>query len=84
MCPRRRRKIAATALGLGYFIGLCRLIEGAHWPSDVVYSGVLTLGAVYALHRLVFWGAKPIPADAVEAPRVGALAILAKMRKFLL
>lgn len=55
LCYRRRRRWALmfVALGLagGLLIGAGRIAQGAHYPSDVVWSG----GMVY-LSGLVLWG----------------------------
>ena len=47
--PRRRRAIAAAAIGFGSLVGLVRLAEGGHFLSDVVFSGLLVGGLTWLL-----------------------------------
>jgi lipid A 4'-phosphatase len=46
----RRRGIAA-ALGFGVLVGLGRIVQGAHFLSDVVYAGLLAYGTT----ALLYW-----------------------------
>ncbi len=48
---RRRHWAIAGALGLGAMVGLGRIIQGAHFLSDVVFSGLLAYGVAWALHH---------------------------------
>ncbi len=57
---RDRHWAIAGALALGAVIGLGRIIQGAHFLSDVVFSGLLAYGVAWALHRWLV---------AVRAPR---------------
>ena len=52
--PARRNRAAAGAIGLGAAIGLMRILWGAHFFSDVVFSGIATCAAVLALHWAMF------------------------------
>ena len=49
----RRRAWLAAALGAGLAIGAERIAQGAHYPSDVVFSGVVVIFAAALLHRLM-------------------------------
>ncbi|MBU0514191.1 MAG: phosphatase PAP2 family protein [Proteobacteria bacterium] len=54
---RRRRTgrlVAAGAVGYGAFMGLVRVIQGAHFASDVLWSAGVTLGTALVLHDFVF------------------------------
>lgn len=55
LLPARRRPagIVATLL-LGAGIGLMRMLQGAHFFSDVVFSGLIVSAAVLALHWAMF------------------------------
>jgi lipid A 4'-phosphatase len=48
--PARRSSIAA-ALGFGALVGLARIVQGSHFPSDVVFAGFLVYGVTAALYR---------------------------------
>ncbi len=67
--------VVATAVALVVGVGAARLYRGAHHPSDVLGSLVLTLPWLYALHRLVPRAglppdrAVPPPHPAVTPPR---------------
>ena len=53
LLPRgsRRRSATAATLGLGAVIGLGRIVQGAHFLSDVVFAGLL----VYGITALLYW-----------------------------
>ncbi len=54
--PSSGRQIALVAAPLLILIGwACRVVVGAHWPSDVVLTTVLVFVWVVALSRLVRW-----------------------------
>ncbi|KIL99787.1 Phosphoesterase PA-phosphatase related [Paramagnetospirillum magnetotacticum MS-1] len=54
MAPPRRRRIAVMAgLGFGLAMGLVRIAQGGHFLSDVAYSGVIVVGLIMGLHRLI-------------------------------
>ena len=51
MAPGRRRRMAMTgAVVLGALIGLGRMMQGAHWLSDVVFAGVFNIAIAWALY----------------------------------
>ena len=49
LVPQRRRAVAAV-LAFGAFIGAVRILQGAHFLSDVVFSGVFMAMVVATLH----------------------------------
>ncbi len=54
MAPGRRRRMAMTgAVALGALIGLGRMMQGAHWLSDVVFSGVFNVAIAWALYHWI-------------------------------
>ncbi len=50
---RRRRMIASSALLSGTTIGLIRMAQGAHFLSDIVFSGVFTVLVAWLLSVLI-------------------------------
>ncbi len=51
---RRRRRLAiACAVAAGSLLGLARIVQGGHFLSDVVLSGLLVTATSWLLHRLV-------------------------------
>jgi lipid A 4'-phosphatase len=59
--PRRTTAIAA-ALAIGALIGLARIMQGAHFLSDVVFAGLLVFGTTMLLHWWI------IERDGLAAP----------------
>ena len=53
---RRRRQLAAAALGFGAFVGLARIAQGGHFLSDTVFAGLLATGTAWLVHRWVVVG----------------------------
>lgn len=53
LASRRRKIYISMALGAGITFGLMRIVQGAHFLSDVIYSGIFTVTIVYALYWLV-------------------------------
>lgn len=51
---RRRRLLLGAALTFGGLVGLARIAAGAHFLSDVVFSGVFVVLVAYLLARYVF------------------------------
>jgi len=48
----RRRTIAiAAALGFGALVGLARIAAGRHFPSDVVFAGLVVFATSWLLYR---------------------------------
>ncbi len=46
--PARRRALAA-ALAFGALVGLGRMVQGAHWLSDVVFAGLINVAIAWAV-----------------------------------
>jgi lipid A 4'-phosphatase len=57
-----RRSWIAVAIGFGALIGLGRIVQGAHFLSDVVFAGLL----VYAVTALLHWWI--VQRDGLAAP----------------
>jgi len=58
----RRRIAIAASLGLGAVIGLARIIQGGHFLSDVVFSGLLVFATSWLLYQAIMqrdWAAVP-------------------------
>jgi membrane-associated phospholipid phosphatase len=51
---RSRRLGIAFALGFGALVGLGRIVQGAHFLSDVVYAGLLVYGTTALLYWWIF------------------------------
>jgi len=52
---KRRRRVAMLAvIGLGALAGLGRIMQGAHFLSDVIFSGVFTFLVAWLLHEGLF------------------------------
>lgn len=54
--PRRQRRWLAAGLAAGAALGVLRMAMGAHFLSDVVWSGLVVFAATALLH-LAFYGA---------------------------
>ncbi|UCC71831.1 MAG: phosphatase PAP2 family protein [Gemmatimonadota bacterium] len=54
LARRRRRTLFAGTIGFGALVGLGRIVQGAHFLSDVVFSGIFVFLVVYLLCRFVF------------------------------
>jgi lipid A 4'-phosphatase len=48
--PARRRFFTYFALGFGGVLAATRVVQGAHFLSDVIFSGVFTFSTVYLLY----------------------------------
>lgn len=51
---RRRNLVFAAAAGLGLFAGFGRIVQGGHFLSDVVFSGIAVFAVIWVLARYVF------------------------------
>jgi lipid A 4'-phosphatase len=51
---RRRKAWLAAGLSLGALLGFGRMVQGAHFLSDVVFAGVFVVAICYCLARYVF------------------------------
>lgn len=53
MTGKRRQRAEWLVLAAGVGIGLCRVAQGAHFLSDVLFTGILMYAIAYGLHRLI-------------------------------
>lgn len=51
--PAWRRKAFAATLTFGAAMGAARIIQGGHFLSDVLFSGIFTVGLAALLHRRI-------------------------------
>jgi len=49
--PPRRRLAIAAAVAAGLAVGFVRVVQGQHFASDVLYSGLLNVGLIWVLWR---------------------------------
>lgn len=56
LLARRRALAIAGVVVLGGMAGLGRMMQGAHFLSDVVFSGIVLFLVAWALHRALFRG----------------------------
>ena len=56
IAPLNRRRWVKWAVVLGAFLGLCRIVVGAHFFSDVIYSGVFNVLVALLLYREMVQG----------------------------
>jgi len=56
IAPINRRRWVKWAVVLGAFLGLCRIVVGAHFFSDVIYSGVFNVLVAVFLYREIVQG----------------------------
>ncbi len=70
VAPRKRRRWALIGLGAAGFIGFARMADMAHWLSDVLWAGPITLACSWTVWRALLWiyGDAPASADATETP----------------
>jgi lipid A 4'-phosphatase len=66
--PGRGRRLIAAGVLVGFFSGLIRLSQGAHFLSDVIFAGVtmaLTVACIYLLFKAI---ARKVAVDAQPGP----------------
>jgi len=51
---KRRNRIFAAAALLGLLAGFGRIVQGGHFLSDVVFSGIAVFRVIWLLARYVF------------------------------
>lgn len=56
---RRRRLWAVTGLGAAALIGFARMADMAHWLSDVLWAGPITLVCSWVIWRGLRWAYQP-------------------------
>jgi lipid A 4'-phosphatase len=66
VAARRRWLWHGAALALGGLVGLARIVEGAHFLSDVVFSGIFVFLVAWLL-RPAFFRASPSESERQEA-----------------
>ena len=54
LARRRRYRVYLAAGGFGGLVGLGRIAQGAHFLSDVIFSGLFVFVVAYALYYYVF------------------------------
>lgn len=52
--PTKRREYSAFAMTLGVIFGATRILQGAHFFSDVIFSGIFVYAVCYLLHKSMF------------------------------
>lgn len=52
--PQKRNGLTALALAAGAALGLLRIAQGGHFLSDVLFTGVVTLGCAFLLFSAWF------------------------------
>jgi membrane-associated PAP2 superfamily phosphatase len=80
--PAWRAAAYAAALLFGAAAGLLRLIGGAHFFSDVVFSGVLTFLIVWAVHGLIYRWRTRLTDEQVERAieRIAPAQLITRLR----
>lgn len=70
LIAHRKARVAAysAAVLFGLFVGYVRIVQGGHFFSDVIFSGIFTLLVVHILY-LVMFGLKETPPRAEPAGR---------------
>ncbi len=53
LVPRGRPAAILAALAFGAFIGIVRMAQGAHFLSDIVFAGFLTVLPILVLHHVL-------------------------------
>jgi len=56
LAPARRKLALSLALTFGLWIGLIRMVQGAHFLSDVLFAGIFVCATVLALKALLLDG----------------------------
>lgn len=51
--PRRRRPALCVAITFGLGVGLMRMLQGAHFLSDVIFAGFVVIGIIGGLALLI-------------------------------
>lgn len=65
LATRRRKVYMSMAIGAGFALGLMRIVQGAHFLSDVLYSGIFTVATVYFL----YWSVILLP-ESIEQKKI--------------
>jgi lipid A 4'-phosphatase len=51
--PLRRKFAIAASIAFGLLAGYGRVVQGAHFFSDVIFSGLINCGLIWLLHRWI-------------------------------
>lgn len=65
---RRRYQWAALGVAAGWIIGFARMSDAAHWLSDVLWAGPITLLCSWVVWKGLLWVYKIGPATVQDAP----------------
>lgn len=79
---RRRRLAVAGAIAAGSLFGLGRIVQGGHFLSDVVLSGLLVTATSWLLHRAIMvaeWPRRWVKRLALGAALTGLAVILSML-----
>jgi lipid A 4'-phosphatase len=49
----RRRTAVAAAVAFGAIVGIGRMMQGAHWLSDVIFAGLINIAIAWALYQWI-------------------------------
>lgn len=71
VAPRKRRLWAVSGLGAAALISFSRMADMAHWLSDVLWAGPITLLCSWAVWRGLLWAYGPHPGEEGIADRLG-------------
>lgn len=53
LVPRGRPAAILVALAFGAFVGIVRMVQGAHFLSDIVFAGFFTVLPILVLHHVL-------------------------------
>ncbi|WP_295556230.1 phosphatase PAP2 family protein [uncultured Hyphomicrobium sp.] len=79
LLPRYRIGMLATAIAMGTLAGLVRILQGAHFLSDVVFAGIFMALTVSLLHIAIIglWRDPRRTLNAVTAPLMPLMRVAA-------
>jgi lipid A 4'-phosphatase len=52
--PKKRKEFFGLAMSLGVIFGGTRILQGAHFFSDVIFSGIFVYAVCYLLYKIMF------------------------------
>jgi lipid A 4'-phosphatase len=67
LSQRKRKLWAGVGLGAAALIGFARMADMAHWLSDVLWAGPITLVCSWVIWRLLIWMYRPKPGEKYAA-----------------
>lgn len=65
---KRQYRWAAAGMAAGWLIGFARMSDAAHWLSDVLWAGPITLLCSWVVWKGLLWAYKVDTATVVETP----------------